>query len=190
MSRAYRITVKESETREIRGTDEICTQLELLEILPPESMAKLLADELKARGFEENEDGTLSRNDGKATVTVDPCNGEVSVRTNVEESVTIEAKKDATGWDDVGPGVDSVKDRTKRELKDIIEKKAGLETERLQGEATKALEQELENLQPELSSVVNKITREALKEKAKQLGAIKEIAEDAETGNLTIKIEV
>ena len=37
MSRAYRITVKESETRELRGEDEICTRLELLEVLPPAS---------------------------------------------------------------------------------------------------------------------------------------------------------
>ena len=37
---------------------------------------------------------------------------------------------------------------------------------------------------------MNKITREALKEKAKQLGSVKQIAEDAETGNMTITIEV
>jgi hypothetical protein len=190
MSRAYRITVKESETRELKGSDEICTQLELLEILPAESMAKLLADELKARGFEETADGTLTRKDGKMTITVDPCNGEVSVKSEVEEKVTIEAKRDATGWDDVGASVDTVKDRTKQELKKDIDKKADKETERLQTEATQALEKHLEELQPELSQVVNKITREALKEKAKQLGSIKEIAEDAETGSLTIKIEV
>ncbi|HVK15581.1 MAG TPA: hypothetical protein VM533_01445, partial [Fimbriiglobus sp.] len=32
--------------------------------------------------------------------------------------------------------------------------------------------------------------RDALKVKAKQLGTVKEIAEDAETGSLTIKVEV
>ena len=55
---------------------------------------------------------------------------------------------------------------------------------------TEALEKHLAELQPELSQVVNKITREALKEKAKQMGTITEIAEDAQTGSLTIKIEV
>ena len=190
MSRAYRITVKESETRELRGEDEICTRLELLEVLPPAAMGKLLADELKGRGFTENEDGTLTRRDGKLTVTVDPCNGEVSVKSEVEEKVTIEAKREATGWDDVGPGLDGVRDRTKEQLRQDIERKAGRESERLQGQATEALEKHLADLQPELSQVINKITREALKEKAKQLGSIKEISEDAETGSLTIKIEV
>ena len=190
MSRAYRITVKESETRELRGSDEICTQLELLGVLPPESMGKLLADELKARGFTEADDGKLSRQDGNLTVTVDPCNGEVSVKSEVAEAVTIEAKREAAGYDDVGPGVEGVRERARADLKKDIDKKADRETERLQTQATEALEKHLAELQPELSQVVNKVTREALKEKAKQLGTVTEIAEDAQTGSLTIKIEV
>ena len=46
MSRAYRITVKESETRHLKAGDEICTDLEILEILPPEDMGTLLRNEL------------------------------------------------------------------------------------------------------------------------------------------------
>jgi hypothetical protein len=42
MSRAYRISVKESDTRHLKAGDEIGTQLEILEILPPEDMATLL----------------------------------------------------------------------------------------------------------------------------------------------------
>ena len=53
MSRAYRITVKESDTRHLKAGDEICTQLEILEILPPEDMAALLKEELKKRGFDQ-----------------------------------------------------------------------------------------------------------------------------------------
>ena len=36
MSRAYRIRVKESVARDIRGEDCIETRLEILEVLPPE----------------------------------------------------------------------------------------------------------------------------------------------------------
>ena len=42
MSRAYRIKVKESISRQVKGSDEISTTLEVLEILPPEAMAELL----------------------------------------------------------------------------------------------------------------------------------------------------
>ena len=72
----------------------------------------------------------------------------------------------------------------------VTDSRAEKETERLQTEATEALERHLEELQPELAKVVNKVTRDALKQKAKQLGTVKEIAEDAETGSLTIKVEV
>ncbi len=190
MSRAYRITVRESLTRELKGSDEISTKLEVLEILPPEQMAKLLTEELKTRGFQEQEDGTLVRKDGKVTITVEPCTGEVTVKSEAGETVTLEAKRDTTGYDDIGPGERGLRDRVREQLKQDLERKAERETERLQSKATQELERRLEELQPELGQVVNKITREALKQKAQQLGTVKEIAEDDETGNLTIKVEV
>ena len=52
MSRAYRIRVSETVRRVLRATDHVSTQLELLEILPREQMADLLADELERHGFQ------------------------------------------------------------------------------------------------------------------------------------------
>ena len=52
MSRAYRIRVQESLRRVIRASDHVSTDLELLDILPPEQMSELLAQELQKRGFE------------------------------------------------------------------------------------------------------------------------------------------
>lgn len=190
MSRAYRITVKESETRSLKGQDEISTQLELLEILPPETMAELLKAELQNNGFAEQPDGQMVRQDGPLTVTVDPCNGEVSVKSELTEEVAIEVNRHATGFDDVGPDENQMRERIRNDLKQDIQNKADQETERLQGQATETLERHLEELQPELGRIINKVTRDALKAKAAQLGSIQEIHEDSETGNLTIKIEV
>ena len=190
MSRAYRITVKESETREVRGEDEICTQLELLGVLPADQMAGLLRGELAANGFGEDADGGMSRTTGALTVTVDPCSGEVSVKATAAETVTIAAERAATGYDDVGPDSTTTRERVREQLKKDIDKKADRETERVQGRATEALERALDELQPELGRIVNKVTRDALKAKAQQLGTVTEIAEDAATGSLTIKIEV
>ena len=36
MSRAYRVAVKESVNRVLRAEDRVSTQLEILEVLPPE----------------------------------------------------------------------------------------------------------------------------------------------------------
>lgn len=190
MSRAYRITVKESETRHLKAGDEICTELEILEILPPEDMATLLREELKKRGFKEQEDGTLVRKDGNVTVRIDPCNGEVTVKADTAEQVDLEAKRDATGFNDVGPNENSLRDRIKEQLKQDLDKKFEQEQGRLQTRATEELEKHLQDIQPEISQVVNQVTRDALKQKAQQLGTVKEVAEDAETGSLTIKLEV
>lgn len=190
MSRAYRITVKESESRHLKAGDEIGTQLEILEILPPEDMAALLREELKKRGFEEQDDGSLIRKDGDVTVRIDPCSGDVSVKAETEATVNQEAKRDATGFNDVGPNEGTLRDRVKEQLKSDLDKKFEQEQSRLQNQATEQLEKRLNELQPEISEIVNKVTRDALKQKAQQLGTVKEVSEDAETGSLTIKLEV
>ena len=190
MSRAYRITLKESSVRELKGSDEICTQLEVLEVLLPEQMSELLRKELKEKGFVEQEDGTLTRKEGNVTVTINPKSCEVTVKADVKEEVTVEAKRQGGGYDDVGPNPNDVRKMVEKQLKQDLDEKAGKEGERLQGAATKELEEKLCELQPELSDIVNKVTREAIKQKAKQLGTIKELSEDEETGSLTIKIEV
>ena len=190
MSRAYRITVQESDTRHIKAGDEISTHLELLEILPPEDMATLLRQELKNHGFEERDDGTLSRQDGAVTVVVDPCSGEVTVKAEAAEIVDREVKREASGFNDVGPGENTLRERVKEQLKQDLDKKFDQEQSRLQNRETEELEKHLNKIQPEISEVVNKVTRDALKQKAQQMGTVKEISEDAESGSLTIKLEV
>ncbi len=190
MSRAYRITVKESQSLQLRGSDEISTTLEVLEILPCEQTAELLQQELKARGFEEQSDGTVSRTTGKVSVVVDPRTNEVVVKAVVEESVDVSSSREIQGYDDVGPNVEELRREAQDRLKEELTKKADTETERLTNAAGQHLEKKLAELQPELSEVVNKVTREALKIKAKQLGTVKEVHEDEATGSLSMTIEV
>lgn len=191
MSRAYRITVKESETRHLKAGDEICTDLEILEILPPEDMGTLLRNELAKRGFEEQDDGTMTRTEKNGvTVTIDPCNGQVTVKAETGEMINQEVKRDATGFNDVGPNEKSLRERVKEQLKSDLDRKFEQEQSRLQTEATQELEKRLDELKPEISQIVNQVTRDALKQKAQQMGTVTEVSEDAESGSLTIKLEV
>lgn len=177
-------------TREIRAEDSITTHIELLEVLPPERMAELLASELERRGFERQDDGTLVRKGDGISVTVDPCNGEVTVAAETEQTVQLEGTREGFGYDDIGPSNRTIRERLSNEVKSDLEKRAEQSAARLQSEATQKLEKKLAELQPELTSVVNRVTAEALKEKAAQLGEIKEIHEDQQSGSLTIKVEV
>ena len=191
MSRAYRIRVKESLKRDLKAEDSIRTQIEMLEILPAEQMGEMLARELEARGFERQEDGTLVRkSENGVCVTVEPCSGEVTIRAEAEDSVELEGHREGYGYDDVGPGNKHIKERLSNELKADLEKRADQHAEKVQTAATNKLEKELQDLQPEITEVANRVTAEALKQKAAQMGEIKEISEDRESGSLTIKVEV
>ena len=189
MSRAYRITVKESLSRDLAACDEVCSNLEILEILPPEQMADLLRGELIERDFEEEGD-TLTRTENGVTVTVDVKTGEVSVKSALADSVDLKAERDDWGYDDAGPGEESIRRRVQEQLKQDLERRANQQQARLQNQATEKLEGAMDDVRKELSQAVNRVTAEALKKKAASLGQIKEMTEDPHSGSLTITVEV
>jgi len=189
MSRAYRIQVAESISRVLKAEDKVTTKLELLEVQPPEQMAGLLSDELERRGFEKQGD-KLVRNQNGVTVTVDPAKAEVSVTAQASESFEQEGKKEGRAYDDVGPNAKAVRDQLKEDLRKDLERKAEERTGHLQTQVTDRLEAELSGIRQELDQAVNRVTAEALKRKAAQMGQIKEMTEDPQTGSLTIVVEV
>jgi len=189
MSRAYRIAVRESLTKDLKAADEICSDLEILEILPKEQMADLLTGELKGRGFQE-EDGKLVREDDGVTVTVDPSSGEVNVKAEKADNVKLEVEGQDWGFDDAGPDEETLRRRLKEHLKGELKERAEEQEARMRKEASAKLEGALDEVRKELGQAVNRVTAEALKRKAASLGRIKEMTEDAESGSLTIKVEV
>lgn len=189
MSRAYRIRVRESIAQDLKASDEVCADLEILEILPGDQMAELVARELKARGYEE-QDGKLVKSHHGVTVIVDPKTGEVNVKAEKEERIEMQSEKEGWGYDDVGPRSQQLRNTLSEQAKTELERRAQRQQERLQGEATEQLEKAVAEVRKELNDAVNAATREALKQKAAQLGEIKEMSEDPEAGSLTIKVEV
>jgi hypothetical protein len=189
MSRAYRISVSESLKRVIRAKDHVSTQLEILSILCPEEMSQLLAEELKGRGFEQKGE-VLVREQNGVKVSVDAKTGTVKVESELEDKLELEGQKECRVYNDVGPAAKQAKEALRKDLKESLEKQAQAKEAQVQAEATDKLEGELADLRKELDQAVNRVTAEALKRKAAQLGAIKEMTEDPRSGNLTIVLEV
>lgn len=189
MSRAYRISVRESERRVVRAEDSVATRLGMLEVLSREEMAALLEQELVARGFRKTDSGLRREADG-IVVTVDPNTGEVIARSQAEEKVEVASVREGLAYDDIGPTSSQVRDRLKDEARQSLQSQADVEAKRLQVEVTDRLERELIELKPELERAVNRATAEALKRRAAQLGQVKAIEEDAATGAVTIRVEV
>ena len=190
MSRAYRIKVSESLNRVIRASDHVSTQLEVLEILPQESMAALLEQELAALGFEREGD-LLVREQNGVVVEVDPQTGTITARSEADQKLQLEKEGQANVYEDFGSESSrKIQDAKRDQLRQEMEKEAEKEQQQLQKEVTDRLEAELIDLRGELDQAVNRVTAEALKQKAAQLGQIKEMTEDQQTGSLTIVLEV
>ncbi len=189
MSRSYRISVRECVNRVIKAEDRISTQLEVLEVLPPEQMAGLLAGELEKRGYRREGDLLVKEEDG-VVISVDAKSGEVTVSAQASEGTKVEGERVGRAYDDIGPHAGQVRENLRQELQKDLEKKVSDTTQDLQGKVTDRLEGKLGELREELDKVVTQVTAEALKRKAASMGQIKEMSEDPQSGSLTIVVEV
>lgn len=183
MSRAYRISASESTQRHVVVEDGVCTALEMLEVLPQESMCELLAAELEKRGFKR--DGDIAKRVDKdgVEITVNLKDGAVNVRLAAERDIEVKVERSALVAEE---SVDA-QERLNAETRRAMEKQVDQRTEKARQDVTARLEKKLKELQSELDQVSNRVTAEALKVKAKQLGDIEEITEDA-NGSMTIKV--
>jgi DNA anti-recombination protein RmuC len=189
MSRSYRIKVRETLRRVIRASDHVSSQLELLEILPPEQMAELLAKELTGRGFKRQGNQVVRKEKG-VTITVELDSGTVTVQAESQQKVDLASEKDGRAYDDAGTSAKQVAAQLRENLKASLEKDAARQQTELQKQVTDKLEGSLADVKKELDQSVNRATAAALKLKASQMGQIKDLTEDPASGSLTIVVEV
>jgi hypothetical protein len=187
MSRAYRVSVSGSVERIVHVEDGVAAPLELLPILAKERMREILAKELEGRGFT-REDGVARRDEGNGvTVEVDLDAGNVTVRAESSKDVKIERTRTGTVAEErVAQGRAALQ----RQLDAELEQQVAATEQEMREQATARLERKLKDLKQELDRAVNRVTAEALKEKARSMGEIEELHEDNETGELTIKVRV
>ncbi|MBX3231003.1 MAG: hypothetical protein KIT84_36700 [Labilithrix sp.] len=187
MSRAYRVTVRGSVHRVVHVEDGVCSSLELLPILPPERTSEILEAELVRRGFEKSGDVLRRKEEGGVVVEIDPKKATVSVKAEATANIDVEREAVETVVEEaLEKGTAAAQKRV--DLR--AERDAAEAEEKARAEVTEKLERRLGDLRSELDGVTNRVTAEALKEKARKLGEIEELHEDAETGELTIKVKL
>jgi FtsH ternary system domain X5 len=189
MSRAFRICIRESLRKVMRAEDRVSTQLELLPILPPEQLTELLTAELAARGFVQKGD-TMQRSQKGVTVTVAPASATVTVQASARENIDLETEASGFATSRGGKAAERAREALRNQARQSLETRSEMSQQALQADVTAALEAELVGLGQELNQVVNRVTAEALKRKAAQLGAVKQVTDDPQSGSLTIVVEV
>jgi hypothetical protein len=187
VSRAYRVTVKGSVHRVVHVEDGVCTSLELLPILPKERMGELLEAELVRRGFEKKGDVLRRTEKDGGIVEVDPKTANVSVKAEATANIDIDHEAtELVAEEAIQRGTNAAQDRINRRA----ERDAQAAETKARTEVTEKLERRLGDLRAELDQATTRVTAESLKEKAKRLGEIEEMHEDAESGELTIKVKL
>ncbi len=188
MSRAYRISVKESLSRHVQVEDGVSSSLELLPILEKDRMRELLAAELAQRGFQ-REGELASRSEGAGvSIEINLVTGEVTVTAEGHKAVELSTERSAVVEEDR----EKVGDRElhlRAVAKHALEREAAAEQETLRREVTERLEGTLRDVRDELDGVVNRVTGAALKQRAAELGQVEEVHEEP-NGSLTIKVRV
>lgn len=194
MSRAYRVSVSGSIDKIVHVDDGACGSIELLPILPKERMSELLAAELGARGFAREGSITKRASDG-VVIEVDLDAGTVTARAETAVHVDIEGTRAGPRRfrDSEGNRPENrarEREALQQELDAELAAREAKEVERARRETTDRLERALRDVKRELDQATNRATARALEEKARSMGEIEEIVEDAATGALTIKVKL
>lgn len=186
MSRAYEIRVKRSLVHHRKVEDGIEARLELLPIAAPERTSDLLAAELAERGWEVSE-GTARKSVDGVTVEVETATGTVTLRAEEQIDESYEVERSRRVYEERA-------DATRKQLSEAADAElAARATEReqqAQDDLATRLEGVLAGMKAELDEVSNGVNRSALRERAAQMGEIIDVAENPESGEMTIRVKV
>lgn len=187
MSRAYRVTVKGSVHRVVHVEDGVCSDLDLLPILPERRTAELLASDLERRGFVREGDVARRVESDGVIVEVDVAKRTVNVKAEATAAIDVERQNTTSVYEEQ---LEAGRERAQKQADREAERDAAAAEEKARQDVTGKLERKIRDLREELDQVVGRVTAAALKEKAAQLGEIQEMVEDEATGELTIKVKL
>lgn len=203
MSYGYRITVTRTVSETVKGKDRSTNRVQLTEILPPERMKEMLGRALEKKGFKKQADGTWIRTSSGVTETFNPETMEVTAQAeakgDIKKQKSVQAAGDARDLRDAGHQRAHVEAEVGARLEKEIavseaERKA--KQSELEAEARKQLEETEAKRGKDLHEATLDVYAEALKEKARTLGEVKEMHESKRSDGaggqdyeLTIKVE-
>lgn len=158
-------------------SDHADVEIRVLPILPRERTDQLIRDQLRARGWVEQPDGSLHQEIGDAVAVLPPDANTVRVTLSDETSVSVEAK--ATGR--IQQGDDAaraeVDARAARNAEAALAEAADGARRALEARTAKRLLEVWHGVRAELDEVVNQTTKQALQERAAELGSIDSVSE-------------
>ena len=185
MSFPYRVVVTRSVQESVKGRDSSQNSISLTPILNEGRMKDLLCQALEKKGFAKQADGTWTRTKDGVTETFNP--GTMTITATSEAAGEIKKEKTVEAHGDAGGRANVERDRAhaeaevgaklEKELK-VTDAERAKKQEQLTAEAKKRLDDTERARVQDLNEATLDVYAEALKEKAKTMGEVKEIREN------------
>ncbi|MDP3277669.1 MAG: hypothetical protein Q8Q09_20975 [Deltaproteobacteria bacterium] len=182
-----RIIRSKDKSRSIEAQDEIHVDVRMLPILSEAEMKEILQRVLESEGWTQNADGTLSKEIGDATATLSPESDKIVLAARQQETVKVTEQRSFE------------KDTTDTEVEATLDQGADAKLDALAKAREEALSRQAvarllaaePTLRETVQTALNKVYREALEQRAKQLGAVERIREEGTPdGNYEVTIVV
>lgn len=195
MSQCYRVQLKESVSRVVKGEDSISYPIELTQILPADEMFELLKQELKEKGWQAEDDSEtifVTEGSGGEKLSIDLETMELTASIVTEREVKTVAEVESASEHSDAHAQQQAKQALAQEVSmrgDQIEDAGNKE---LQDEVTEQLAESESDRQRQINEILQKVYSESLKKKAHELGDVMEVAESTSDDGeyeLTIRIQ-
>jgi glycyl-tRNA synthetase beta subunit len=173
-----RIVRSKDRSQDVSAQDELHIDVKLLPVLSEEQMREILRRVLEADGWSKQEDGSLTKNIEGVVAQLEPDASRVVLRA-VEKKTIIVTERRRFDKDTKDEEID---EQLEKGLTDQMERAKKAQEEALSRVAVAKLLGAEPSLREQVQTALNKVYREALEQRAKQLGSIEWVKEQGDPG--------
>ncbi len=157
---------------DVRVSDHVDIEVRVLPVLPPAQLDTLVREELVARGWETEPDGSLSKHFGDAVARMPAGSSTIRLAVEDERAVAISATTTSriTEGDEVARAAVEARAASDGDRKFELAKEAA-EAELIKKNVDRLMGV-YEELRGEIASAVNATTKRALEQRAREIGSI------------------
>jgi hypothetical protein len=173
-----RIVRSKDRSQDVSAQDEIHVDVKLLPVLPEDQMRDILRRVLEADGWSKREDGSLTKNIDGVVAQLEPDGTKVVLRAVEKKTVTVSERR---GFDK-DTSDEEIDKQLDQGLSDQLKRATKAEEDALTRAAVAKLLGAEPSLREQLQTALNKVYREALEQRAKQLGQVEWVKEQGDPG--------
>jgi histone H3/H4 len=183
-----RVVRSKDRSKDVSAQDEIHADVRLLPVLPEETMKDILRRVLEADGWKRESDGSMTKVIDGVTAELEADASKITLRAIEKKTVTVTEQR---VFD---------KDTSDREIDETLDAAASARLERAAQSEREALSRAAvarllgaePTLRAQVQSALNKVYREALEQRAKQLGQVEWVNEqgDPSSGSYEVTLVV